>query len=182
MMQGALHAAHAPRARCARRRRHDDAAARRGDLLLVSAGPGWFSTVDALVGVAAEAGARTARRSPPSPRGACRARRPRRATCPRRRWPTTSGGTTSLLPMGSLYEAVQLVTYRPRSRCCCATSSARRPRRCAAGTRTSSELRRQWNSASTSSFAIKRWPEPERWAAIVRRASSGSTSSSSRST
>ena len=82
----------------------------RGDLLLVSAGPGWFSTVDALVGVAAEAGARTAVFTA-QPEGRVPARADLVVRLPAQTMADDQGGTASLLPMGSLYEAVQLVTY-----------------------------------------------------------------------
>jgi 6-phospho-3-hexuloisomerase len=82
----------------------------RGDLLLVSAGPGWFSTVEALVGVAAEAGARTAVFTA-QPEGRVPARADLVVRLPAQTMADDRGGGTSLLPMGSLYEAVQLVTY-----------------------------------------------------------------------
>jgi 6-phospho-3-hexuloisomerase len=82
----------------------------RGDLLLVSAGPGWFSTVDALVGVAAEAGARTAVFTA-QPGGRVPARADLVVHLPAQTMADDQRGETSLLPMGSLYEAVQLVTY-----------------------------------------------------------------------
>jgi len=81
-----------------------------GDLLLVSAGPGWFSTVEALAGVAAAAGARTAVFTA-QPDGAV----PRGAdvvvTLPAQTMADDQSGEASVLPMGSLYEAVQLVVY-----------------------------------------------------------------------
>lgn len=82
----------------------------RGDLLLVSAGPGWFSTVDALLGVAAEAGARTAVFTA-QPAGRVPARADLVVHLPAQTMADDQSGETSLLPMGSLYEAVQLVTY-----------------------------------------------------------------------
>ncbi len=82
----------------------------RGDLLLVSAGPGWFSTVDALLGVAAEAGARTAVFTA-QPAGRVPARADLVVHLPAQTMADDHSGETSLLPMGSLYEAVQLVTY-----------------------------------------------------------------------
>jgi 6-phospho-3-hexuloisomerase len=71
----------------------------RGDLLLVSAGPGWFSTVDALVGVAREAGARTLVGTDVT------------VHLPAQTMADDRGGEPSLLPMGSLYEAAQLVFF-----------------------------------------------------------------------
>jgi 6-phospho-3-hexuloisomerase len=78
-----------------------------GDLLLVSAGPGWFSTVAALVGVAAEAGARTAVFTA-QPDGPLPARADLVVCLPAQTMADTEG---SVLPMGSLYEAVQLVVF-----------------------------------------------------------------------
>jgi 6-phospho-3-hexuloisomerase len=82
----------------------------RGDLLLVSAGPGWFSTVEALVGVAAEAGARTAVFTA-QPGGRVPSRADLVVHLPAQTMADDQTGGTSLLPMGSLYEAVQLVAY-----------------------------------------------------------------------
>ena len=79
-----------------------------GDLLLVSAGPGSFSTVAALVGVAKAAGARTAAITA-QPAGAV----PKTVdTVIHLRAQTMAddrGGKTSVLPMGSLYEAAMLL-------------------------------------------------------------------------
>jgi len=81
----------------------------KGDLLIASAGPGSFSTVMALVGVAREAGARamivTAQRSGPAARAADVVIELPAQTMANDR------GSTSLLPMGSLYEAAQLVFF-----------------------------------------------------------------------
>jgi 6-phospho-3-hexuloisomerase len=81
-----------------------------GDLLLASAGPGWFSTVDALVGVARDAHARTLVVTA-QPDG----RVPRTADVvvhlPAQTMADDRGGEPSLLPMGSLYEAAQLVLF-----------------------------------------------------------------------
>jgi 6-phospho-3-hexuloisomerase len=82
----------------------------RGDLLLVSAGPGWFSTVEALVGVAAEAGARTAVFTAQR-EGRVPAQADLVVPLPAQTMADDRSGSASLLPMGSLYEAVQLVTY-----------------------------------------------------------------------
>jgi 6-phospho-3-hexuloisomerase len=81
-----------------------------GDLLLVSAGPGWFSTVEALVGVAGEAGARTAVFTA-QPGGRVPSRADLVVHLPAQTMADDRAGETSLLPMGSLYEAVQLVLY-----------------------------------------------------------------------
>ena len=82
----------------------------KGDLLIASAGPGFFSTVMALVGVAREAGARTmvvtAQSAGPAPRSADVV-----IELPAQTMANDRGGPASLLPMGSLYEAAQLVFF-----------------------------------------------------------------------
>src|SRR5436190_8806148 len=82
----------------------------RGDLLLVSAGPGSFSTVLALLGVARESGARTmvvtAQPDGEAPRAADVV-----IHLPAQTMADDSGPSTSVLPMGSLYEAVQLLFF-----------------------------------------------------------------------
>ena len=94
-----------------------------GDLLVVSAGPGTFSTVNALLGVARDAGARTAvvtaQPDGPAPRSADTVIHLRAQTMaddlPRKisdfsGTPEDRGGA-SVLPMGSLYEAVMLIFF-----------------------------------------------------------------------
>jgi 6-phospho-3-hexuloisomerase len=82
-----------------------------GDALVVSAGPGTFSTVNALLGVAKSAGARTvvvtAQPDGPAPRSADAVIHIRAQTM------ADDRGTDkrSVLPMGSLYEAAQLVFF-----------------------------------------------------------------------
>jgi 6-phospho-3-hexuloisomerase len=80
-----------------------------GDLLLVSAGPGTFSTVNALLGVARDAGARTvvvtAQPDGPAPRSADAVIHLRAQTM------ADDRGGASVLPMGSLYEAVMLIFF-----------------------------------------------------------------------
>ncbi len=80
------------------------------DLLLVSAGPGEFSTVLALMSVARAAGARivvvTAQ-----PGGAAPAKAHAVIHLPAQTMANDQTGTTSLLPMGSLYEAAQLIFF-----------------------------------------------------------------------
>jgi len=80
-----------------------------GDLLVVSAGPGNFSTVMALLGVARSSGARTAvvtaQPGGTAPRSADAVIHLRAQTMADDR----AGG--SVLPMGSLYEAAQLVFF-----------------------------------------------------------------------
>jgi len=82
----------------------------KGDLLIASAGPGSFSTVMALVGVAREAGARTmiatAQPDGPAPRAADTV-----IELPAQTMANDRGGPASLLPMGSLYEAAQLLFF-----------------------------------------------------------------------
>jgi len=81
-----------------------------GDLLLVSAGPGSFSTMPALLDVAHEADARTAVVTA-QPAGEA----PRRADSvvhlPAQTMADDRGLATTVLPMGSLYEAVQLLFF-----------------------------------------------------------------------
>jgi 6-phospho-3-hexuloisomerase len=80
------------------------------DLLIASAGPGTFSTVIALLGVAREAGART---MVVTAQAAGRA--PAMAAVvielPAQTMANDRGAPPSLLPMGSLYEAAQLVFF-----------------------------------------------------------------------
>jgi 6-phospho-3-hexuloisomerase len=81
----------------------------KGDLLFVSAGPGTFSTVNALLGVARNAGARTAvitaQPDGPAPRAADTVIHLRAQTM------ADDKGGTSVLPMGSLYEAAMLIFF-----------------------------------------------------------------------
>ncbi len=82
----------------------------RGDLLIASAGPGVFSTVMALLGVAREAGARTMVVTA-QPAGPAPAMADVVIELPAQTMATDRGGPASLLPMGSLYEAAQLVFF-----------------------------------------------------------------------
>jgi 6-phospho-3-hexuloisomerase len=81
-----------------------------GDLLVVSAGPGWFSTVDALMGVARRDGARTlvvtAR-----PDGACAKAADVVLPIPAQTMADDTGAAASVLPMGSLYEGAQYILF-----------------------------------------------------------------------
>mgnify|MGYP000944237714 CR=1 FL=1 len=81
-----------------------------GDLLLVSAGPGYLSTFEALIGVARHAGAATA----------CLTAKPgSQATkssdvtlvIPAQTMARDQSAPTSFLPMGSLYEGAQFLLY-----------------------------------------------------------------------
>ncbi len=81
-----------------------------GDLLVVSAGPGHFSTVAALLGVARDAGARTAcvtaEPDGPVPRAADLV-----LALPAQTMARDASAPTSILPMGSLYEGVQYLVF-----------------------------------------------------------------------
>jgi 6-phospho-3-hexuloisomerase len=81
-----------------------------GDLLLVSAGPGEFSTVLALMTVARKAGARTVVVTA-QPVGTAAGRADAVIHLPAQTMANDQSGAASLLPMGSLYEAVQLVFF-----------------------------------------------------------------------
>ncbi len=81
-----------------------------GDLLIVSAGPGDFSTVAALMGVARTAGA-TCLCVTAEPAGAASARADVTIHLPAQTMARDQGGGTSILPMGSLYEAAQFLFF-----------------------------------------------------------------------
>lgn len=81
-----------------------------GDLLLVSAGPGEFSTVLALVGVARQAGARVAALTA-QPEGAAAARADRTVVLPAQTMADDRAPQAGVLPMGSLYEAALLLFF-----------------------------------------------------------------------
>jgi 6-phospho-3-hexuloisomerase len=81
-----------------------------GDLLLVSAGPGEFSTVLALMSVARNAGARSLVVTAQPDRAAA-ANADVVVHLPAQTMANDQSGVTSLLPMGSLYEAVQLIFF-----------------------------------------------------------------------
>jgi 6-phospho-3-hexuloisomerase len=81
-----------------------------GDLLLVSAGPGQFSTVLALMGVARDAGARTLVVTA-QPDGSAARQADVVIHLPAQTMARDLEGATSILPMGSLYEAAQLVFF-----------------------------------------------------------------------
>jgi len=82
----------------------------RGDVLLVSAGPGQFSTVEGIVRVAKEAGARTLCITA-QPNGVVPRLCDTVIHLPAQTMADDRRGATSLLPMGSLYEAVQLIFF-----------------------------------------------------------------------
>jgi 6-phospho-3-hexuloisomerase len=82
-----------------------------GDLLVVSAGPGGFSTVNGLIGVARKAGARTAcvtaQANGSAPQAADRV-----FLIPAQTMANDQGATaTSVLPMGSLFEGAQYLAF-----------------------------------------------------------------------
>ncbi|GGG37477.1 SIS domain-containing protein [Chelatococcus composti] len=81
-----------------------------GDLLIVSAGPGAFSTVLALMGEAKKAGASclvvTAQ-----PGGEAARQADMVLTIPAQTMADDRGPTTSVLPMGSLYEGAQYILF-----------------------------------------------------------------------
>jgi 6-phospho-3-hexuloisomerase len=81
-----------------------------GDLLLVSAGPGQFSTVLALMGVARDAGARTLVVTA-QPEGAAARQADVVIHLPAQTMARDLQASASILPMGSLYEAVQLLFF-----------------------------------------------------------------------
>lgn len=81
-----------------------------GDLLMVSAGPGAFSTVLALMGVAKEAGAQTLVITA-QPEGGAAQQANVVIHLPAQTMASDTVAPTSILPMGSLYEAAQLVFF-----------------------------------------------------------------------
>ncbi|MFN7993932.1 MAG: SIS domain-containing protein [Bryobacteraceae bacterium] len=82
----------------------------RGDLLVASAGPGYFSTVMALVKVAGEAGARTLVVTA-QPAGSVPTEADAVIHLPAQTMADDRSVSAGLLPMGSLYEAAQLVFF-----------------------------------------------------------------------
>ncbi|WP_026791071.1 SIS domain-containing protein [Pleomorphomonas oryzae] len=82
----------------------------RGDLLIVSAGPGYFSTVAALMKTASEAGAQTLCVTA-QPSGTCPQAANVVLTIPAQTMANDSGPATSVLPMGSLYEGAQYILF-----------------------------------------------------------------------
>ena len=81
-----------------------------GDLLVVSAGPGAFSTVMGLVGVAKGAGARVACVTA-VPDGAAAQAADHVLVIPAQTMANDQGGAVSVLPMGSLFEGAQYLTF-----------------------------------------------------------------------
>jgi len=81
-----------------------------GDLMLVSAGPGQFSTVLALMGVARDAGARTLVVTA-QPDGIAARQADVVIHLPAQTMARDLQASASILPMGSLYEAAQLIFF-----------------------------------------------------------------------
>jgi 6-phospho-3-hexuloisomerase len=81
-----------------------------GDLLMISAGPGAFSTALALLGVAREAGTRTLVVTA-QPAGEASRRADVVIHLPAQTMADDQAGKVSLLPMGSLFEAAQLIFF-----------------------------------------------------------------------
>jgi len=81
-----------------------------GDLLVVSAGPGAFSTVMGLIGVARGAGARVACVTA-VPDGAAAQAAHHVLVIPAQTMANDQGGAVSVLPMGSLFEGAQYLTF-----------------------------------------------------------------------
>jgi 6-phospho-3-hexuloisomerase len=81
-----------------------------GDLLIVSAGPGDLQTIATLMNIAKSAGARTAVVTAQAEGGAAR-----RADCvlliPAQTMANDQVGKLSILPMGSLFEAAQMLVF-----------------------------------------------------------------------
>ena len=82
-----------------------------GDVLFVSAGPGYFSTVAALAGVAQDAGAKVLCITA-EPDGAVPQAADQVTHLPAQTMAADQGGAaTSILPMGSLYEAMMFLFF-----------------------------------------------------------------------
>ncbi|MDX3924604.1 MAG: SIS domain-containing protein [Shinella sp.] len=81
-----------------------------GDLLVVSAGPGDFSTVAALMKTAAGNGAKTLCITA-QPNGACPEMADHVVAIPAQTMANDTGGSTSVLPMGSLFEGAQYILF-----------------------------------------------------------------------
>ena len=82
----------------------------KGDLLIVSAGPGYFGTVTALMEVARKAGARTLLVTA-QPGGASAKAADRVLVIPAQTMADDRGPSASVLPMGSLFEGAQYLLF-----------------------------------------------------------------------
>ena len=81
-----------------------------GDLLVVSAGPGYLATVEALLGVARDAGAATASFTA-EPDSQVTKSSDFALVIPAQTMARDQSAPTSFLPMGSLYEGAQFLLY-----------------------------------------------------------------------
>ncbi|SFB77935.1 SIS domain-containing protein [Tropicimonas isoalkanivorans] len=81
-----------------------------GDLLIVSAGPGYFSTVAALMDTASSAGARTLCVTA-QPDGKCALAADVVLPIPAQTMADDTGAAVSVLPMGSLFEGAQYILF-----------------------------------------------------------------------
>lgn len=81
-----------------------------GDLLIASAGPGGFSTVNGLIGVARGAGARVACITA-QPDGSAPKTADRVLLIPAQTMANDQTGAASVLPMGSLFEGAQFLAF-----------------------------------------------------------------------
>jgi 6-phospho-3-hexuloisomerase len=80
------------------------------DLLIVSAGPGYFSTVLALMGVAKAAGAKTMVVTA-QPTGVCPQAADYIVAVPAQTMADDGGANASVLPMGSLFEGAEYILF-----------------------------------------------------------------------
>ena len=81
-----------------------------GDLLIVSAGPGDFRSIDALLDIASNAGARTAVVTA-EPQGATSQKADILLAIPAQTMANDRGGAVSVLPMGSLFEFAEAIVF-----------------------------------------------------------------------
>ncbi|WP_291745415.1 SIS domain-containing protein [Bauldia sp.] len=81
-----------------------------GDLLIVSAGPGDFRSIDALLDIASNAGAKTAVVTA-EPEGATSRKADVQLAIPAQTMASDQGGAVSVLPMGSLFEIAQAIVF-----------------------------------------------------------------------
>jgi 6-phospho-3-hexuloisomerase len=81
-----------------------------GDLLIVSVGPGYLETASALISVAHKAGARVAAVTA-QPNGQTVRQADVVLVIPAQTMADDQGGTVSILPMGSLFEAAQMLVF-----------------------------------------------------------------------
>lgn len=82
----------------------------KGDLLIVSAGPGYFATVESLMMIAKNAGAKTALVTA-QPKGELARIAHHVLHIPAQTMADDQGAKTSVLPMGSLFEVSMMLTF-----------------------------------------------------------------------